>query len=113
MDFWGFVLENGRRVGTDFALYHLGHDPETGKTVKIPLSRRELVHAIGADGQVVSSHSEYMALVNARVYGFREIGQYEELMRLLIQLRSPKLSRDFKPTRWRGWSRGSGAILLR
>ena len=98
VDFWGFVLENGRRVGTDFALYHLGHDPETGKTVKIPLSRRELVHAIGADGQVVSSHSEYMALVNARVYGFRELGQYEELMRLLIQLRSPKLSRDFKPT---------------
>ena len=66
--------------------------------MKIPLSRRELVHAIGADGQVVSSHSEYMALVNARVYGFRELGQYEELMRLLIQLRSPKLSRDFKPT---------------
>ena len=98
VDFWGFVLENGRRVGKDFSLYHLGHDPETGKTVKIPLSRRELVHAIGADGQVVSSHSEYMALVNARVYGFREIGQYEELMRLLIQLRSPKLSRDFKPT---------------
>lgn len=98
VDFWGFVLENGRRVGTDFAFYHLGHDPETGKTVKIPLSRRELVHAIGADGQVVSSHSEYMALVNARVYGFRELGQYEELMRLLIQLRSPKLSRDFKPT---------------
>ena len=56
------------------------------------------MHAIGADGQVVSSHSEYMALVNARVYGFRELGQYEELMRLLIQLRSPKLSRDFKPT---------------
>lgn len=98
VDFWGFVLENGRRVGKDFSLYHLGHDPETGKTVKIPLSRRELVHAIGADGQVVSSHSEYMALVNARVYGFRELGQYEELMRLLIQLRSPKLSRDFKPT---------------
>lgn len=79
VDFWGFVLENGRRVGKDFSLYHLGHDPETGKTVKIPLSRRELVHAIGADGQVVSSHSEYMALVNARVYGFRELGQYEEL----------------------------------
>lgn len=98
VDFWGFVLENGRRVGKDFSLYHLGHDPETGKTVKIPLSRRELVHEVGADGQVVSSHSEYMALVNARVYGFREIGQYEELMRLLIQLRSPKLSRDFKPT---------------
>ncbi len=98
VDFWGFVLENGRRGGKDFSLYHLGHDPETGKTVKIPLSRRELVHAIGADGQVVSSHSEYMALVNARVYGFRELGQYEELMRLLIQLRSPKLSRDFKPT---------------
>lgn len=98
VDFWGFVLQNGRRIGAGLELYRLGHDPETGKTVKIPLSKRELSHAIGADGQVVTSHREYMALVNESVYGFRDIGQYEELMQLLIQLRSPKLSRDFKPT---------------
>lgn len=98
LDFWGFLLKNGRRIGKDFELYSLGHDPETGRPVRIPLEKRELVRRIGADGQVVSSQGEYMQMVNDAIFGFADIRQYRELMALLIQLRSPKLSRDFKPS---------------
>ena len=98
VEFWGFVLQDGLRVGHNFQLYKLGKDPETGEQAKLPLTRRELESAIGTHGRVVTSQRDYMAMVNQYVFGFQEIGKYEELMKLLIQLRSPKLSRDFKPT---------------
>ncbi len=98
VDFWGFVLQDGRRIGEDFFLYRLGKDPETGEEQKLPLTRRELENAIGQGGRVTTEQREYMAMVNQYVFGFEDIGKYEELMKLLIQLRSPKLSRDFKPS---------------
>ena len=98
VDFWGFVLYNGRRIGDGLQLYKIGKDPETGKEQRLPLSRRELEGAIGTDGRVTTEQREYMALVNQYVFGFADLSKYEELMQLLIQLRSPKLSRDFKPS---------------
>ncbi|MCR5758255.1 MAG: TIGR02680 family protein [Selenomonas sp.] len=98
VDFWGFVLQNGRRIGEDLTLYHLAKNPETGAEQKIPLTRRELENAIGQDGRVTTEQREYMAMVNQYIFGYEDIGKYEELMKLLIQLRSPKLSRDFKPS---------------
>ncbi len=98
VDFWGFVLQDGLRVGHNFELYRLGKNPETGKEERLPLTRRELETAIGTHGRVVTGQRDYMALVNQQVFGFQDIRKYEELMKLLIQLRSPKLSRDFKPT---------------
>ena len=98
VDFWGFILQNGRRIGEDFFLYRLTKDPETGAEQKTPLTRRELENAIGQDGRVTTEQREYMAMVNQYVFGYEDIGKYEELMKLLIQLRSPKLSRDFKPS---------------
>ncbi len=98
VDFWGFLLQNGRRIGKDFYLYKQGRDPETGRDQRIPLSRRELENAIGQDGRVTTEQREYMAMVNQHVFGYRSLEQYEELMQLLIQLRSPKLSRDFRPS---------------
>ena len=98
VDFWGFILQNGRRIGQDFQLYKLGRDAETGKEQKIPMSRKELEFAIGRDGRVTTEQREYMAMVNQHVFGYQSLEQYEELMQLLIQLRSPKLSRDFRPS---------------
>ncbi len=98
VDFWGFLLQNGRRIGKDFFLYKLTKNPETNAQQKVPLTRRELENAIGQDGRVTTEQREYMAMVNQYVFGFEDIGKYEELMKLLIQLRSPKLSRDFKPS---------------
>ena len=98
VDFWGFLLQNGRRIGRDFFLYKLSKNAETGEEQKIPLTKRELEKAIGQDGRVTEEQREYMAMVNQYVFGYEDIGKYEELMKLLIQLRSPKLSRDFKPS---------------
>lgn len=98
VDFWGFILQNGRRIGHDFQLYHLSKNPETGQIQKLPLTKRELENAIGQDGRVTTEQREYMAMVNRYIFGYGDIRKYEELMKLLIQLRSPKLSRDFKPS---------------
>src|SRR5699024_7310255 len=41
---------------------------------------------------------EYKQYVNDHVFGFDSIEQYDELIALLINLRSPKLSKEFRPT---------------
>ena len=89
---WYFLITDNRRIGIDF---HLAgkHGGE-----KVPLSAKELENQIELGGYVVHSQREYMELVNKYVFGFQSIEAYEDLIKLLIQLRSPKLSKDFKPT---------------
>ncbi|NMB12918.1 MAG: TIGR02680 family protein [Firmicutes bacterium] len=98
LDFWGFVIHDNRRLGHDLWLYKTEYDVDGGKEQKIPLSRRELENLIGDGGKVVRTQGEYMELVNRYVFGFESLDAYEDLIKLLIQLRSPKLSKDFKPT---------------
>lgn len=97
MDSWGFTLLDGRRVGIDFYLYksEIGQD---GSKQKVPLSKRELKNRVLPGGQVAETQREYMEMVNKHIFGFNTIEEYDELIKLLIQLRSPKLSKDFKPT---------------
>lgn len=92
MKSWYFVITDNRRIGVDL---HLTQE-HTGE--KIPLSEKELMNRIETGGHVVNSQKEYMELVNRYVFGFQTIDAYEDLIKLLIQLRSPKLSKDFKPT---------------
>ncbi len=88
---WGFSITDGRRIGEDFFLYkQLGE--------KIPLTMRELENRIGTGGQVIEGQKNYMKLVNDLIFGFDDLEEYDELIKLLVQLRSPKLSKDFKPT---------------
>ncbi len=89
--FWGFVITDGRRVGRDIFLYK-----DMGG--KVPLSKKQLKNRIGEGGEVVDGQREYMGLVNKHIFGFDEIEDYDELIKLLIQLRTPKLSKEFKPT---------------
>ncbi len=96
--FWGFAILDNRRIGRDLFLYKTEYNAQTGEEEKIPLSRRELETRLESGGTVVSTQGEYMELVNRHVFGFEAIEAYEELIKLLIQLRSPKLSKDFKPT---------------
>jgi len=91
LDFWGFSIRDGRRVGRDFFLYK-----DLGE--KIPLSKIELKNRIGSGGQVLDSQGDYMAMVNELLFGFESLDEYDELIKLLVQLRTPKLSKDFKPT---------------
>ena len=89
VDLWGFVVTDGRRVGFDFDLV----DP-SGQ----PLAPRQLAELLGPGGRVVERASDYRELVNRYIFGFPQVEQYEFLLELLHQLRSPKLNRDIKPS---------------
>ncbi|MEK4252037.1 TIGR02680 family protein [Paenibacillus sp. FSL W7-1287] len=93
---WGFVITDNRRIGHDFELFKLVN--QNGEKKQFPYSQTELTTAIGSGGEVVSSNQDYMKLVNRYVFGFETLEAYDDLIKLLIQLRSPKLSKDFKPT---------------
>ncbi len=93
MDFWGFVILDGRRIGPEFRLYR-----ETG-SAKIPLDKRDLRQALGEGNCFTDSPSEYKKLANQHIFGFRKLEQYDQFIRLLIQVRAPKLSKEFKPTK--------------
>lgn len=93
---WGFVITDNRRIGVDLELFKV--ENQNGKLAKIPRSRIELENLIGTGGEVVKTNQEYMALVNKYVFGFSTVDAYKELIELLLQLRSPKLSKDFRPT---------------
>lgn len=93
MDFWGFLILDGRRIGQDISLFK-----EVG-SARIPLDKRELKALLGEGNPFTDSQSEYKKLVNKHLFGFRKDGQYEQFIRLLIKVRAPKLSKEFKPTR--------------
>ncbi|MDD7350359.1 MAG: TIGR02680 family protein [Clostridiales bacterium] len=91
LDKWYFSLSDGRRIGEDFFLYK-----ETGE--KITLSKKELENRIANGGRVFERQADYMAYVNQEIFGFETVDEYKEMIDLLIQLRTPKLSKDFKPS---------------
>jgi len=97
LEFWGFILLDNRRIGIDIQLYKTERALD-GKLEKIPLTRRELENRIGEGGEVVKNQKDYMERVNRYIFGFKTVDDYEDLIKLLIQLRSPKLSKDFRPT---------------
>lgn len=91
LDKWYFSLSDGRRVGKDFLLYK-----EIGE--KVTLSKKELENRIAGGGQVFDRQADYMEYVNRQIFGFETVEEYKEMIDLLIQLRTPKLSKDFKPS---------------
>ncbi|QDR79940.1 TIGR02680 family protein [Sporomusa termitida] len=99
LDFWGFVVTDNRRIKQELQLLKTEFSAVDGQEERIPLTRPELERLIGPQGGfVVRSQGEYAALVNKYVFGFATVDAYKDLMELLIQLRSPKLSKDFKPS---------------
>ncbi|MDW5299890.1 MAG: TIGR02680 family protein [Sedimentibacter sp.] len=88
---WGFCIIDGRRIGIDFNLTKI-------TTGDIPLTKKELENRLGTGGYVTDKMQDYMSKVNDLLFGYSDIDDYSELIKLLIQLRSPKLSKDFKPT---------------
>ena len=93
MDFWGFVILDGRRIGYDLWLYK-----EVGSN-KIPRDKWEMKAELGEDNFFTDSQSEYKKHVNQYIFGFRKEEQYEQFIKLLVKVRAPKLSKEFKPTK--------------
>jgi len=96
MELWGFCLCDGRRIGqtgqSDIKLYEdIGGE-------RLALSRQKLKNIINDNTNWAESPGEYKKLVNARVFKYDDIKQYEQLINLLIKVRAPKLSKDFKPS---------------
>ncbi len=91
LESWYFCITDGRRIGQDILLYR---SPDA----KVTCSKLELRNRIGEGGRVMDSQGEYMQCVNRLLFGFETIDEYRELLDLLIQLRTPKLSKDFKPS---------------
>lgn len=94
VEFWGFCLSDGRRIGTgerDFPLF------ETKGSQHISLSRQEVRNRLGPNENWAERSSDYKEMVNRMLFGCAELEQYERLLRLLIQIRKPKLSKDFSP----------------
>ena len=91
LESWYFCITDNRRVGQDIFLYK---DVEN----KITCSKTELRNRIGTGGMVMETQGEYAACVNRLLFGFETPEEYKELLELLIQLRTPKLSKDFKPS---------------
>lgn len=88
---WYFILSDGRRIGKDMFLYR-----DAGEL--IPLTKKQLENELGEGNFYTESQKSYMEMVNKYLFGFDDIESYEELLNLLISIRSPKLSKDFKPT---------------
>ena len=91
LDKWYFSLTDGRRIGKDFFLYK-----DSGE--KVTLSKKELENRIGDGGRVIDRQVDYMEYMNRQIFGFETTEEYKEMIDLLIQLRTPKLSKDFKPS---------------
>lgn len=94
--FWGFAITDQRHIGRDFFLYDRDQFQKHG--VKVPLQRDQFARQLGEGGQMVREQAAYRSLVNEVLFGFDDEEAYQELLNLLIQLRSPKLSKDFKPS---------------
>ena len=93
MDFWGFIILDGQRIGYDLWLYK-----EVG-SARIPCDKREMKAKLGEANFFTDSQSEYKKHVNKYIFGFRKAEQYEQFIRLLVKVRAPKLSKEFKPTK--------------
>lgn len=93
MSFWGFVILDGRRIGYDLNLYK-----EAGSK-KIPCTRQELKNLLGEGTPFTEAQREYQEMVNRYIFGFSDMEQYRQFIRLLIKVRAPKLSKEFKPTK--------------
>ena len=97
IEFWGFIILDNRRIGENIKLYKTERSVD-GQLEKVPLTRRELTNVLGEGGEVLKNQQDYMERVNRYLFGFKSIEDYNDLIKLLIQLRSPKLSKDFRPT---------------
>lgn len=91
LETWYFCITDGRRINHDFLLYK---DVQN----KIAYSKLELRNRIGSGGRVMDTQREYASCVNSLIFGFETMEEYKEMLDLLIQLRTPKLSKDFKPS---------------
>lgn len=90
---WYFALEDNSRIGEDFSLVE-----QVGADEYTPLTKVKLKNRLENRGKLFDRQEDYKEYINQQIFGFNTMEQFEELIALLINLRSPKLSKDFRPT---------------
>jgi len=89
---WYFVINDDRRINKDFSL--LTNETKTSAT---PLSKKQLKNQLQVGGNVYDKRQDYANFVKTHIFGFSSMEDFNDTIRLLIQLRNPKLNKDFKP----------------
>lgn len=92
-DFYGFALKDGTRIHDGFELYKL----KDGFN-KTPLTKHELKARLGVNNDFVEKAKDYKKMVNNLLFGFKNIDSYDDFINIILQIRSPKLSKDYKPS---------------
>lgn len=93
MQFWSGIILDNRRINRDFQL-----KKRLGDSWQI-LTKQEFKNALGDSNFYSERAVEYKAAVNKHVFGFDQLDQYDQFVDLLIKVRAPKLSKEFKPTK--------------
>src|SRR5207248_11773196 len=83
---WYFVARE-RRVGTDLKLTRGGN----------PIGKAELRAALGDDGEVLDAQGDHRARLGDLLFGFHSEEQYQTMLRLMLDLRRPHLSKTLDP----------------
>lgn len=92
-ELWYFILNDGRRIGHDIFLY------EGLESSRTALSKRKLENIIGDGGKVLTSQQDYASEVNKLFFGYESVEDFEEMVDLIVKIRTPKLSRDLNPSK--------------
>ncbi|KEO77045.1 TIGR02680 family protein [Paenibacillus polymyxa] len=88
---WYFIVTNGKQIGKDLLLYDQTRD---GKT---PLDYRDFCDRF--KGSFITEHkTEYAKEVNRLLFGFKNMHTFHMYIKLLIELRPPKISKDVGPS---------------
>lgn len=87
IDFWGFGLFDGRRIGEDISLYENG----------IPVTKSKLrsLISVSPDNFYTTKQGDYCEEVNRRFFGLDPF-RYRELLSLLSEIRKPIAGADRK-----------------
>lgn len=93
MQFWSGIILDNRRINRDFSL-----KKKIGGNYQI-LTKQEFKNQLGEGNFYSERASDYKAAVNRHLFGFEQLDQYDQFVDLLIKVRAPKLSKEFKPTK--------------
>ena len=83
---WHFVAR-GRSVGRDLDLTRSDE----------PIGKADLVARLGDDGEVLDTARDYRARLRELLFGFASDEQYQTMLRLMLELRRPHLSKTLDP----------------
>ncbi|MBO1084942.1 TIGR02680 family protein [Enterococcus mundtii] len=93
LDRWYFILPENQRVGIDFPLWH-----DLGGNERRPYSEKELAGRLATGGRLTRKQAEYAEWINNYLFSFESMETFNQMIQLQLDIRKPKLSKDFAPT---------------